>query len=152
MEAKWYYNGYTPTLQEYISNAWISISGPLTLIHGYFFVANSITKEASQSLQKYHSIIRWSSMILRLSDDLGTSLVCMLLSHNLLMSPIIKISVISFHTLAMFFFVLFLGWEEKRRCSQVNTMSHVWNRCFWRRCSQTHKLFDWRDMEEAKWR
>ncbi|RVW76566.1 (-)-alpha-terpineol synthase [Vitis vinifera] len=71
---KWYYNGYTPTLQEYISNAWISISGPLTLIHGYFLVANSITKEASQSLRRYHSIIRWSSMILRLSDDLGTSL------------------------------------------------------------------------------
>ncbi|KAL6328050.1 hypothetical protein AAG906_033318 [Vitis piasezkii] len=55
LEAKWYYNGYKPTLQEYISNAWISISG-------------------LKSLRRYHSIIRWSSMILRLSDDLGTSL------------------------------------------------------------------------------
>ena len=41
----------------------------------------------------------------------------------------------------VFFFCLFLGWEEKRRCSQVNTMSHVWNRCFWRRCSQTQAIW-----------
>ncbi|KAL6326921.1 hypothetical protein AAG906_012528 [Vitis piasezkii] len=74
LEAKWYYSGCTPSLQEYISNAWISISGPVILVHAYFFVANPITKEALQSLERYHNIIRWSSMILRLSDDLGTSL------------------------------------------------------------------------------
>ncbi|CAL0321533.1 unnamed protein product [Lupinus luteus] len=27
-EAKWYYNGYTPSLEEYMKNAWISISAP----------------------------------------------------------------------------------------------------------------------------
>lgn len=74
LEAKWYYSGYKPTLQEYISNAWISISGPVLLVHSYFFVANPITEEALQSLERYHNIIHWSSMILRLSDDLGTSL------------------------------------------------------------------------------
>ncbi|KAL6326929.1 hypothetical protein AAG906_012536 [Vitis piasezkii] len=74
LEAKWYYSGYTPSLQEYISNSWISISGPVILVHAYFLVANPITKEALQSLERYHNIIRWSSMILRLSDDLGTSL------------------------------------------------------------------------------
>ncbi|KAL6312510.1 hypothetical protein AAG906_033287 [Vitis piasezkii] len=75
LKAKWYYSGYTPSLQEYISNSWISISGPVILVHAYFLVANPITKEALQSLERYHNIIRWSSMILRLSDDLGTSLV-----------------------------------------------------------------------------
>ncbi|XP_034705111.1 (-)-alpha-terpineol synthase [Vitis riparia] len=74
LEAKWYYSGYTPSLQEYISNSWISIAGPVILVHAYFLVANPITKEALQSLERYHNIIRWSSMILRLSDDLGTSL------------------------------------------------------------------------------
>ncbi|KAL6328011.1 hypothetical protein AAG906_033275 [Vitis piasezkii] len=74
LEAKWYYSGCKPTLQEYISNAWISISGPVVLVHAYFFVANPITKEALQSLERYHNIIHWSSMILRLSNDLGTSL------------------------------------------------------------------------------
>nr|ADR74206.1 (E)-beta-ocimene/myrcene synthase [Vitis vinifera] len=74
LEAKWYYSGYKPTLQEYISNAWISMSGPVVLVHAYFFVTNPITKEALQSLERYHNIIRWSSMISRLSDDLGTSL------------------------------------------------------------------------------
>ncbi|KAK8300239.1 hypothetical protein V6Z12_D05G374500 [Gossypium hirsutum] len=35
LEAKWYYIGYTPTLQEYIDNAWISIGGSLVLAHSY---------------------------------------------------------------------------------------------------------------------
>ncbi|KAF5938049.1 hypothetical protein HYC85_025555 [Camellia sinensis] len=59
--AKWYYNGYTPTFEEYMKNAWISISAPVIL-------------EASECLlESYPNIIRWSSIILRLSDDLGTS-------------------------------------------------------------------------------
>ncbi|KAA8538952.1 hypothetical protein F0562_025644 [Nyssa sinensis] len=72
-EAKWYFNGYTPTLEEYLNNAWISISAPVMPIHAYFFVTNPITNEALECLDKYHNIIRWSSMILRLADDLGTS-------------------------------------------------------------------------------
>ncbi|MBA0577166.1 hypothetical protein Golob_027568, partial [Gossypium lobatum] len=35
VEAKWYYTGYTPTLQEYIDNAWISVGGSLMLAHSY---------------------------------------------------------------------------------------------------------------------
>ncbi|KAF4356562.1 hypothetical protein F8388_006306 [Cannabis sativa] len=33
-EARWYYNGYTPSFEEYIENAWISISGPDELKRG----------------------------------------------------------------------------------------------------------------------
>ncbi|KAF8409447.1 hypothetical protein HHK36_005523 [Tetracentron sinense] len=73
LEAKWYHSGYTPTLEEYLNNAWISISAPVILVHGYFFVTNPITKEALECLESYPNIIRWSSMILRLCDDLGTS-------------------------------------------------------------------------------
>ncbi|PIA50857.1 hypothetical protein AQUCO_01200259v1 [Aquilegia coerulea] len=73
IEAKWYYDKYTPTLEEYLNNAWISISGPLLLVHAYFFLKQDITREALEYLESYPKLIRWSSMILRLSDDLGTS-------------------------------------------------------------------------------
>ncbi|KAL5564921.1 hypothetical protein UlMin_028085 [Ulmus minor] len=82
LEAKWYYSGYTPSLEEYIENAWISISTPVMLVPSFFFVTNPITKESLESsthnfttecVEKYPAIIRHSSMILRLADDLGTS-------------------------------------------------------------------------------
>ncbi|XP_041012261.1 myrcene synthase, chloroplastic-like [Juglans microcarpa x Juglans regia] len=73
LEAKWYYSGYTPSLQEYIENAWISISAPLILVHSYFFVTNPITKEALDLLEDYPNMLRWQAMIVRLADDLGTS-------------------------------------------------------------------------------
>jgi (-)-alpha-terpineol synthase len=76
LEAKWYHSGYTPSLEEYIQNAWISSSGPVILVHTYFFVTNPVTKEALECLEEYPNIIRWSSTILRLADDLGTSKVC----------------------------------------------------------------------------
>ncbi|KAG6670607.1 hypothetical protein I3843_Q051400 [Carya illinoinensis] len=74
LEAKWYYNSYTPSFQEYIENAWVSISAPVILVHAYFAVTNPITKESCDFLEaEYPNIIRCSSMILRLADDLGTS-------------------------------------------------------------------------------
>ena len=75
VEARWYHTGYTPTLQEYLSNAWISVSGPVILLHSYFFVTNPITEEALESLERNRNIIRWSSLLVRLTDDLGTSSV-----------------------------------------------------------------------------
>ncbi|KAL7098970.1 hypothetical protein ACP275_09G052700 [Erythranthe tilingii] len=67
LEAKWYSKGYTPTLEEYINNAWISISAPVILSHAFFLVTNPINKEAVRSLYEYHNII------LRLANDIGTS-------------------------------------------------------------------------------
>nr|QWQ79595.1 TPS37 [Juglans sigillata] len=76
VEAKWYYMGYTPTLQEYLKNAWISISGPVMLAHAYCFTTVPITKESLASMEdNMTNIIYWSSMILRLANDLGTSSV-----------------------------------------------------------------------------
>ncbi|RVW74231.1 (-)-alpha-terpineol synthase [Vitis vinifera] len=73
VEAKWYHEGYMPSLQEYMNNAWISMSAPVILVHAYFSIINPITKEALGCLERYHDIIRWSSIIFRFSDDLGTS-------------------------------------------------------------------------------
>ncbi|CAI8601797.1 unnamed protein product [Vicia faba] len=72
-EAKWYHSGYTPTFEEYIENAWISISAPLMLIHAYFVIPNSFKIEDLHLLEEYSDLIRYSAMILRLANDLGTS-------------------------------------------------------------------------------
>ncbi|XP_022159093.1 terpene synthase 10-like [Momordica charantia] len=72
-EAKWYYIGYKATLQQYLDNAWISISGPVILVHGYVFATSPIVMDDLESLVEYADIIRWSSTILRLANDLGTS-------------------------------------------------------------------------------
>jgi (-)-alpha-terpineol synthase len=73
VEARWYYSGYTPTFEEYMSNAWISISAHVILTHAYFLSTSPITMEGLEWLEKYPNIIRWSATILRLADDLGTS-------------------------------------------------------------------------------
>ncbi|XP_020551712.1 terpene synthase 10-like [Sesamum indicum] len=72
-EAEWYFRGYTPTLEEYMNNAWISVSAPLTLSHVYFAAANRIENEVVGSLHKYQDIVRYSGMIMRLADDIATS-------------------------------------------------------------------------------
>ncbi|WMV12653.1 hypothetical protein MTR67_006038, partial [Solanum verrucosum] len=72
-EARWYYNGYKPSLEEYMDNGWISIAVPMVLVHALFLVTNQITKEALDSLTNYPDIIRWSATIFRFNDDFGTS-------------------------------------------------------------------------------
>ncbi|KAM7525537.1 hypothetical protein LguiA_015439 [Lonicera macranthoides] len=73
VEAKWYHKGYKPTLSEYLESAWLSVAGPFLMVAAYFAIANPITKEAMESIELYPSIVRWPSMILRLTDDLATS-------------------------------------------------------------------------------
>ncbi|XAR68587.1 (-)-alpha-terpineol synthase [Bertholletia excelsa] len=73
VEAKWYHSGYTPTFEEYMDHAWISISGPVLLTHAYFLCTNAINKEALECLEKTPNLARWSSTIFRLANDLGTS-------------------------------------------------------------------------------
>ncbi|KAL6962443.1 lysase [Sarracenia purpurea var. burkii] len=73
VEAKWYYNEYIPSFEEYMNNAWISCSAPVILAHINVICTRPTTKEDLESTEKYHNLIRWSSTILRLADDLGTS-------------------------------------------------------------------------------
>ncbi|KAF5190440.1 Terpene synthase [Thalictrum thalictroides] len=73
LEAKWFHSGYKPKLNEFLDNAWVSTSGPLILLHTYVLMDLEITKEALEYLQTYPDLIRWSSMITRLTDDMGTS-------------------------------------------------------------------------------
>ncbi|KAJ9690150.1 hypothetical protein PVL29_012680 [Vitis rotundifolia] len=73
VEAKWYNKGYTPTLQEYLSNAWISSAVSLLSVHALFFsVPQEAKEEMVDFLEKNQELVYSSSLILRLCNDLGT--------------------------------------------------------------------------------
>ncbi|KAG6390799.1 hypothetical protein SASPL_148544 [Salvia splendens] len=67
-------SGYTPSLEEYLNNAKVSISSPTIISQLHFTLPNSsIDKRVIESLYEYHNILNLSGMILRLADDLGTT-------------------------------------------------------------------------------
>ncbi|KAE8686875.1 Isoprene synthase [Hibiscus syriacus] len=72
-EAKWEHSKHVPTFQDYLDNAWISVSGHVFLVHAYFLQTSSITGETLDSLEQYHDVLRFPSTIFRLCNDLGTS-------------------------------------------------------------------------------
>ncbi|PSS16026.1 Terpene synthase [Actinidia chinensis var. chinensis] len=72
VEARWFYSGYTPTLDEYLQNAWISVGGPGGMAHAYLLLGSPITKTSLASIQASSEPVYWSSLIARLCDDLGT--------------------------------------------------------------------------------
>ncbi|KAI9077048.1 hypothetical protein K1719_040976 [Acacia pycnantha] len=73
VEATWYHNDYKPSFDEYLENACISIGTPLVLCHAYFSLPNSPNKEDLIWKEEYSNVIRCSSTITRLVNDLGTS-------------------------------------------------------------------------------
>ncbi|KAJ9549176.1 hypothetical protein OSB04_021719 [Centaurea solstitialis] len=73
LEANWTQNKYIPTLEDYLDNAWQSVSGVVILTHGYFLTNHEIKNDARVSLEECHDLMKWSSMIFRLCNDLATS-------------------------------------------------------------------------------
>ena len=76
MEAIWTHENYMPTLEDYLDNAWRSVSGMVALTHGYFLIYQDFKNDAVESLEKKHDLYKWSSMLFRLYNDLAASLVC----------------------------------------------------------------------------
>ncbi|XP_010514206.1 PREDICTED: 1,8-cineole synthase 1, chloroplastic [Camelina sativa] len=75
VEAKWYNRGYKPSVEEYMENAWISISAPTILIHFYCVFSDQISIQNLETLSQHRQqIVRCSATVLRLANDLGTSL------------------------------------------------------------------------------
>ncbi|KAL3742037.1 hypothetical protein ACJRO7_017512 [Eucalyptus globulus] len=72
-EAKWDNIGHIPSLEEYLSNAWTSTSGPLILSHAYYFVGHMKLEDVEELLERNKYLIYNVSMIIRLCNDLGTS-------------------------------------------------------------------------------
>ncbi|KAF6171115.1 hypothetical protein GIB67_043096 [Kingdonia uniflora] len=73
VEAKWCKTGYTPSLQEYLDNGWLSSSGSVILVHAFFAINQNITIDALENLESDKELLYYSSMILRLCNDLATS-------------------------------------------------------------------------------
>ncbi|KAK9155925.1 hypothetical protein Sjap_003405 [Stephania japonica] len=72
-EAKWCKQGCTPSLKEYLDNGWLSSSGSVFLIHAFFATKQKIKPEVLEGLEKNHQLLKYSSMVFRLSNDLATS-------------------------------------------------------------------------------
>ncbi|KAJ0526213.1 putative (E)-beta-ocimene synthase [Helianthus annuus] len=73
LEAKWTHNKHIPTLEVYLDNAWRSVSGVVLLTHGYFLFNQEINRDVVESLDMYHDLMKWSSVIFRLYNDWATS-------------------------------------------------------------------------------
>ncbi|KAJ4979873.1 hypothetical protein NE237_010653 [Protea cynaroides] len=73
IEAKWYYKGHKTTLEEYLNNAVISSGGSVILIHSFFSLQQAAPEEGFDRVSQFLSLLYWSSIIVRLADDLGTS-------------------------------------------------------------------------------
>ncbi|KAE9457780.1 hypothetical protein C3L33_10322, partial [Rhododendron williamsianum] len=82
VEARWFYSGFIPTLEEYLKNAWKSVGGPAAIAHAYLLLGSPITKTSLDSFKASSELIYWSSIITRLSDDLGTSKVISTHEHS----------------------------------------------------------------------
>uniref|UniRef100_A0A7N0RI97 Uncharacterized protein n=1 Tax=Kalanchoe fedtschenkoi TaxID=63787 RepID=A0A7N0RI97_KALFE len=73
VEARWCHGKHIPSFDEYMSNGWMSVSGPLLLTHAYY-LSQPITSKAPESFLDgfYQDFMRWPSMVFRLSNDLAT--------------------------------------------------------------------------------
>ena len=75
MEARWYYTGYQPTLEEYLRNGFVSIGGPAVMLYAYIGTADPIRKEELEFIEDFPDIVRLACEVFRLSDDYGTTSV-----------------------------------------------------------------------------
>ncbi|XP_023744907.1 (-)-beta-pinene synthase, chloroplastic [Lactuca sativa] len=73
VEAKWYNNGYIPTLNEFLNNAYVSIGVGVVAMHAYLLTLTSVSHEELQEIGRAENIIRHASVIVRLTNDLATS-------------------------------------------------------------------------------
>ncbi|XP_076955715.1 R-linalool synthase QH1, chloroplastic-like [Bidens hawaiensis] len=67
VEARWFNSGYTPTLEEYLNNSCTTVGLPRVILCPYFLDSNVSTGVELQN------VIKWSAVVLRLADDLGTA-------------------------------------------------------------------------------
>ena len=77
IEAEWHYSGYKPSLEEYLNNGWISVSGHVVMVYVFLLSEQEKTKVALKHLMDYPNLIKSSSMIFRLCNDIATSAVSM---------------------------------------------------------------------------
>ncbi|XVE52797.1 hypothetical protein DITRI_Ditri02bG0152900 [Diplodiscus trichospermus] len=75
-EARWLHNGYNPTVEQYIENAWVSIGIPISMVYDVFgVVGHSINEYLSEFAEHWSQsdLICLPAYIIRLLDDLNTA-------------------------------------------------------------------------------
>ncbi|KAK6230402.1 hypothetical protein QUC31_001920 [Theobroma cacao] len=70
VEAKWYHENYVPTVEEYMTNALVSSGYIMVTVTSFVGMGNVVTKETFQWASNNPRIVRASSIIARLMDDI----------------------------------------------------------------------------------
>ncbi|XP_021802377.1 (E,E)-alpha-farnesene synthase-like [Prunus avium] len=74
VEAEWYSTGYAPSFEEYLSNGCISSSVSVPWVHTFFSTTHRDgIKEIADFLHKNEDLVHNISLIVRLTNDMGTS-------------------------------------------------------------------------------
>ncbi|XP_065002087.1 monoterpene synthase 8, chloroplastic-like [Musa acuminata AAA Group] len=75
VEARWYHQGYTPNLEEYLENALVSVSGPLILTLDYC-TSDDVSQETLEDFHSRSEIARRSSKDELERGDVPKSVQC----------------------------------------------------------------------------
>ncbi|XXG69509.1 hypothetical protein AAC387_Pa06g2354 [Persea americana] len=73
VEAKWYSNGYTPTLEESLQISWISVGSLGLQTYVYCLLGQNLALEANDFNEKMSNILQLPGRIFRFANDLATS-------------------------------------------------------------------------------
>ncbi|KAL8227103.1 hypothetical protein R6Q57_016935 [Mikania cordata] len=73
IEARWFNSGYTPTLNEFLENASMSIAVNPIIKHAYLLTLTNVSKDTLQQIERADNFIRNTCLIVRLTNDMGTS-------------------------------------------------------------------------------
>ena len=72
VEAKWFHGKYIPTIEEYMGTALVSIGVPMFTIFSFIGMGEIANKEVFDWAQQNPKIVRASSTIIRLMNDMAT--------------------------------------------------------------------------------
>ncbi|KAI3686194.1 hypothetical protein L1987_79867 [Smallanthus sonchifolius] len=75
IEARWFNSGYTPTLNEFLDNGCMSIGIVPIIKHAYLLTLTTVSEDSLEQIQRAEILIRNACLIVRLTNDLGTSSV-----------------------------------------------------------------------------
>ncbi|KAL5713790.1 hypothetical protein ACHQM5_015836 [Ranunculus cassubicifolius] len=73
IELTWFKTGYKPSLKEYMENGAVSGLGPMLQMFIYVLTCPKISAETLEYIDNFPDLIRLSSIMYRLEDDLGTT-------------------------------------------------------------------------------
>ncbi|XP_076913606.1 (-)-beta-pinene synthase, chloroplastic-like [Bidens hawaiensis] len=73
IEARWFDSGYTPTLNEFLDNGYMSIGIVPIIKHAYLLTLTTVSEDTLDQIRLAENMIRHACVIVRLTNDMGTS-------------------------------------------------------------------------------